>query len=143
MTRTAFEAQSQLVERLRGQQCSQVSLGEDDELILDFGTLNKTGPDEFDGELWLIVECPWRLEDADEVICGWEDTDDDITEGVHELVGAVLEETDVRRPGFDLSLIFASGHRMRIFPDCVAYYSDDTSSLTIPWYVGGSAITGE
>jgi hypothetical protein len=140
MTRKAFDAQASLVERLHGQRCAQISIGEDDELILDFGELIQTGPGDFDGENWLIVECPWRLDDDDDVLCGWEDTDETIGATAHVLIGATLESSSVRRPGFDLTLNFDSKHRIRIFPDCVAYFTDDTTSLTIPWYVGGKAV---
>ena len=143
MTRKAFDAQSQLVERLRGQRCVQVSLGEDDELIIDFGELIQSGPGDFDGESWLIVECPWRLDDSDEVLCGWEDTDEAIVARAHELIGGMLETIEVRRPGFDLTLTFDNNRRLKVFPDCVAYFSDDTDALSIPWYVGGKAITGD
>jgi hypothetical protein len=140
MTRKAFDAQASLVERLHGQRCAQISIGEDDELILDFGELIQTGPGDFDGENWLIVECPWRLDDDDDVLCGWEDSDETIGATAHVLIGATLESSSVRRPGFDLTLNFDSKHRIRIFPDCVAYFTDDTTSLTIPWYVGGKAV---
>jgi len=137
MTRKAFEAQSTLVEQLHGQRCSQVSIGEDDELILDFGELQQVGPGDFDGTLWLIVECPWRLETDDEVLCGWDDDEDQITECARHLIGLTVDATSVRRPGFDLTLTFSGGYRIQVFPDCLAYFSDDTTALTIPWYVGG------
>ena len=141
MTRPAFEAQARLVQRLTDQTCSQVAIGEDDELVIDFGNLEQTGPGEFDGEAWLIVECPWRLESESSVLCGWDDEDDEIPEKTSVLIGQQAEEPTVRRPGFDLTLRFTNGYRLRIFPDCVSYYTDDTASLSIPWYVGGEAVT--
>lgn len=140
MTRPAFEAQTQLVQNLTGRMCSQVALGDDDELIIDFGELDRTAPGEFDGEAWLIVECPWRLEDEAGVLCGWEDEEDDIPTKTSVLIGQQAEEPTVRRPGFDLTLSFTNGYRLRVFPDCLGYFSDDTASFAIPWYVGGKAI---
>lgn len=141
MTRQAFEAQTRLVQRLTGRTCSQVAIGDDDELVIDFGELEQTGPGEFDGEAWLIVECPWRLETDTDVLCGWENEEDEIPEKTSVLIGHQAGEATVRRPGFDLTLRFANGYRLRVFPDCVSYYADDTASLSIPWYVGGKVIT--
>lgn len=141
MTRQAFEAQTRLVEQLSGRICSQVSIGGNDELVIDFGQLQQTAPGEFDGEAWLIVECPWRLESETNVLCGWENDEDDIPVKSSVLIGLHAEEPTVRRPGFDLTLPFTNGCRLRIFPDCLGYYSDDTASLAIPWYVGGAALT--
>jgi hypothetical protein len=143
MTRKAFEAQVELVQKLHGQKCCQVSIGEDDELIVDFGALVQVGPGDFDGESWLIAECPWRLEDADEVICGWDDTDEAIGDAIHEIIGATLQSTSVRRPGYDLTATFDTGETtlvLKFFPDCVAYFSDDAHTLSIPWYAGGKAV---
>ena len=142
MTRQAFEAQTRMVEHLRDQRCSQVAIGEDDELIVDFGSLEQTGSGEFDGEAWLIVECPWRLESEDDVLCGWEDDEDAIAGLASIVIGQQVEEQTVRRPGFDLTLRFTGGYRLRVFPDCAGYDSDDTANFSIPWYVGGKAVTG-
>ncbi len=142
MPRQAVEAQTRLVERLVGQTCSQVAIGGDDELVIDFGELEQTGPGEFDGAAWLIVECPWRLESENEVLCGWENDEDEILERTSVLIGQQVEEPAIRRPGFDLTLRFTNGYRLRVFPDSVSYYTDDTASISIPWYVGGKAITG-
>lgn len=143
MTSKAFDTQAQHVEKLHGQRCAQISIGEDDELIVDFGELVQVGPGDFDGENWLIVECPWRIEDLEEALCGWEDSDETISATVHELIGATLLSSSVRRPGFDLTLIFDNNHQLKVFPDCVAYFTVDMSTLSLPWYVGGKAITGE
>jgi hypothetical protein len=145
MTRMAFEAQTALVQKLHGQKCSQISIGEDDELIIDFGELVEVGPGDFDGESWLIVECPWRLEDDNEILCGWENSDEEISDLIHELIGATLTSTSVERPGYDLTATFEgeSVFSLKVFPDCVAYYQDDAHTLAIPWYAGGKAIDGE
>lgn len=140
MTRQAFEAQARLVQRLTGQTCSQVAIGDDDELVIDFGELTQSNPGEFDGQAWLVVECPWRLELDDDVLCGWDDDEDDIAAAASALIGQGAAEPTVRRPGFDLTLRFASGHRLKVFPDCLSYYTHDTTSLSIPWYVGGEAM---
>lgn len=145
MPRKAFEAQADLIARLHGQKCSQVSIGEDDELIIDFGELVQMGPGDFDGESWLIVECPWRLDDDSEVLCGWEDTDEEISDLIHELIGAILVSTSVRRPGYDLTATFEGEVNLylKVFPDCVAYFQNDAHTLAIPWYTGGKAIEDE
>lgn len=140
MTHRAFEAQTRFVAQLVGQRCSQVTIGEDDELVVDFGALEQTGPGEFDGAAWLIAECPWRLESEDDVLCGWEDDDEAIAVNASVVIDRDVEEQLVRLPGFDLTLRFSGGYTLRVFPDCVGYYTDDTASLSIPWYVGGKAL---
>lgn len=145
MTRKAFEAQTGLIQRLHGLKCSQISIGEDDELIIDFGELAQIAPDDFDGESWLIVECPWRLEDAEEVLCGWEDSDEDISDMIRELLGSTLVSTSVRRPGFDLTATFEGeeSFHLKVFPDCVSYFQNDAHTLSIPWYAGGKAVESD
>lgn len=143
MTRKAVEAQIRLVQRLHGQRCSQIAIGEDDELIVDFGNLLQVAPGDHDGESWLIVECPWRLDSDDEVLCGWDDTDEAITTTIAELLDSTLVDSQVRLPGFDLRLTFDTGDYLlylKLFPDCLAYFIDDPTTLSIPWYAGGKAV---
>lgn len=143
MTRKAVEGQIRLVQMLHGQRCSQIAIGEDDELIVDFGELLQVAPGDHDGESWLIVECPWRLDSDDEVLCGWDDADETITASIAELLDSALVDSRVRLPGFDLILTFDTGEYqlyLKLFPDCLAYFVDDTTTLSIPWYAGGKAI---
>lgn len=142
MTRKAVEGQAHLVQMLHGLRCSQISIGEDDELIIDFGELLQVAPGDHDGESWLIIECPWRLDSDDEVLCGWDDSDDTITTTIAELLDATLVTSQVRLPGYDLHLTFDTGEYplyLKVFPDCLAYFIDDTATVSIPWYAGGKA----
>lgn len=141
MTRPALEHESSRAQHLQGRPCSQVALGADDTLIIDFGELRPIEGGDLSGELTLIIDCPWRLDSAELPLCGWHDDDDRIVTQLSQLIGAVIETAEVRRPGYDLILRFAGGYTLRLFPDLRAYYTDD--EVAGPWYVTGEALPEE
>jgi hypothetical protein len=143
MARPALEQQAQHALHLQGYPCAQVSIGTGDTLIVDFGALHPIHEDELSGELALIIDCPWRLDDADEPLCGWHDDEDHIIHQVAHLIGARVESVELRRPGFDLILRFIEGHTLRLFPDIRAYYHDELAGESVPWYVIGAALPVE
>lgn len=140
-TREALVHQAEIATRLEGQACTQVSVGVHHSLILDFGELQPAEGDQLSGELILAIDCPWRIDAPDVPVVGWEDADEDIADLATVLIGAVVTEVEIRRPGFDLFLQFSNDHRLRIFPDCRAYYHDELASGALPWQIGGRALT--
>lgn len=138
--REALERQAQLSRFLSGMRCSQVATDGDETLILDFGTLTESPDGELSGSLYLVLECPWRIDSAETVLVGWENEEDEIIHFASLLIGVEVASVEVRKPGFDLILRFRGGHTLRIFPDCRAYYHDDLSGNALPWQLGGEAI---
>lgn len=138
--RAALEAQAELANRLSGLACTQVSLGVAETLIVDFGELEPNDQDDLAGLLVLAVDCPWRIDGPDLPAVGWEDEEEDIAHFATVLIGATVEDIEVRRPGFDLILTFSHNHRLRVFPDCRAYYSDELSGGALPWQLAGRGL---
>ena len=130
-----LEAQSILVDRLTSHSCTQVSLGAGDGLIIDFGDLEESDAGDLSGALVLAIDCPWRVDGANSPVVGWDDEEEEVASQATILIGAEVEEVDLRRPGFDLNVQFSNGHRLRIFPDCRAYYSEDMSGGALPWQI--------
>lgn len=143
--REALEKQARLIESLSGLVCSQTSLGMADALIIDFGELQPSPDGELAGELVFVIECPWRIDNPDRPTVGWEDEEEDIVHLSTVLIGGSVDDVEVRTPGFDLTIQFSNGFRLRVFPDCRAYYSEDLSGGALPWQVAGRALppTGE
>ena len=135
--RAALEVQAELANRLSGISCTQVSLGVAETLIIDFGDLELNALGDLAGEFVLAVDCPWRIDGPDLPAVGWEDEEEEIAHFSTVLIGASVEEVEVRRPGFDLIVSFSNHHRLRVFPDCRAYYSDEMSGGALPWQLAG------
>lgn len=135
--REALQTQAKLAEALSGLACSQTSLGVGDALIIDFGELRPNPGGELAGSIVFVAGCPWRIDDPDTPTVGWEDDEEDIANLSTVLIGGTVDEVDVRLPGFDLTLQFTNGYRLRVFPDCRAFYSDEMSGGALPWQVAG------
>lgn len=146
MSRQALEHQATISQQLQGMRCSQVSLGTEEALILDFGTLREMPDGQMAGTLALAIECPWRIDSQETAVIGWEDEDDDVVQFATVLIDAAVEEAEIRRPGFDLILRFTNGHSLRIFPDCRAYFDDALAGERLPWQIAGDptlTVTGD
>jgi hypothetical protein len=139
--REALEKQAELVALLEGFQCSQISIGMRDSLIIDFGELEASAGGQHAGALILAIECPWRIDTPEVPVVGWEDDEEDVADLATVLIGATITEVEVRRPGYDLLIEFSNEHRMRVFPDCRAYYSDTLSAGALPWQLGGGGLS--
>lgn len=135
--RQALETQAKLVESLIGMPCSQTSLGMADALIMDFGELQAGLDGDMAGAIVFVVECPWRIDNPDRPTVGWEDEEEDIAHLSTVLIGGTVEDVDVRTPGYDLNVQFSNGFRLRVFPDCRAYYSEELSGGALPWQLAG------
>ena len=138
--REALQRQARLAALLDGTACSQVSLGVTDALILDFGDLEPNQDGQLAGSLILVVESPWRIDTPDLPVVGWDDDEEDIAHLVTALIGATAGGVEVRRPGFDLSIEFSNEHRLRVFPDCRAYFDEEMSGGALPWQLGGRGL---
>jgi hypothetical protein len=74
----------------------------------------------YEGEIDLFVQCAWRLERSQSVICG--STDDDrndgpMVEGLSELRGMTVQDVDVSDPIPDFELRLTGDMRLKVFCD--------------------------
>jgi hypothetical protein len=74
----------------------------------------------YEGEFDLFVECAWRLERSNVVLCG--STDDDRNDGpmvigLQQVVGGVVASVEVSKPIPDLILRFTGDLCLRVFCD--------------------------
>jgi hypothetical protein len=98
----------------------------------------------YEGELDLFVQCAWRLERSQTVLCG--STDDDrndgpMVQGLRELVGKAVLAVQVEAPVPDLAISFDDGLRLKVFCDQTNLETnDDNYSLRVgeTLYVVGS-----
>jgi hypothetical protein len=70
----------------------------------------------FIGEHWLLVQCAWRVEGAEGVVCASGDVSN-IAAGVASLVGRTITAVELRTPALDLVLSFGTERRLSIFRD--------------------------
>lgn len=138
--RRALERQARLADSLVGLTCSQTSLGAAEALILDFGELVSGPNGQRAGAVAFVAQCPWRIDTPERPAVGWEDEEEDIAHLSTALIGGTVEEVEVRRPGFDVTILFSNDRRLRVFPDCRAYFSDDMSGGALPWQVAGEGL---
>lgn len=87
------------------------------------------------GEKRLFITCVWRLDSADQVVCGaWDSNEDDglMIEGLDQIVGKNLIAVRASPPAWDLTLDF--GHRtLSVFCDQVDEENDDDNyTLFVP-----------
>ncbi len=74
------------------------------------------------GSIQLFVECAWRLDSADSVVCGCRDSslpDGEMLSGLSLIEGQKVMDVDLRLPSCDLSVAFANDLRLGIFCDQV------------------------
>jgi hypothetical protein len=72
------------------------------------------------GELAIFIQCAWRLEDKEQVICGWGDDFSDggpLRKGIQLILNQAVEHVSIRRPSFDLTLCFTNSLMLQIFCD--------------------------
>jgi hypothetical protein len=73
-----------------------------------------------DGELGMFIECAWRLDAADRVICGWGESGAEggpLGRGLQLIVNKIVERVSIEQPAFDLALHFENGLVLRVFCD--------------------------
>jgi hypothetical protein len=74
----------------------------------------------FEGEYIVFVECVWRLDAVNEVICGaWNDNSEGgkMLKGLKRLVGQRVTSVTLGRPGFDLEIGFSNDLKLKLFCD--------------------------
>jgi hypothetical protein len=74
----------------------------------------------FEGEFELYVQCAWRLQTEEEVICS--STSSNHRGGAREtnlrsLIGSTVSSATVTRPAADLEIVFAGKMRLLVFAD--------------------------
>jgi hypothetical protein len=71
-------------------------------------------------ELSVFVECAWRLDAEDKVVCGWgEDFSGGgpLSKGLNLVLNHTVERVTICRPAFDLVLHFENGLVLQVFCD--------------------------
>jgi hypothetical protein len=72
------------------------------------------------GELSLFIECAWRLDAEDQVLCGWgEDfsAGGPLGKGLQLVINQRVEKVSIQRPAFDLAVHFSNALVLWIFCD--------------------------
>lgn len=75
---------------------------------------------EFDGEYVLYIECAWRLDSEDAVICSWTDDNsrgETMLTGLQNLENETVRACELGHPAHDLTITFENGMALRIFCD--------------------------
>jgi hypothetical protein len=89
-----------------------------------------------DPEYALLVECVWRLDSKEEIICGaWDNNElnGSMMRGLRQLVGQELESFVLSEPSYDLILLFKDGFVFKIFCDQVRTdHEEDNYSVFFP-----------
>ncbi|HUG13800.1 MAG TPA: hypothetical protein VMM78_02185 [Thermomicrobiales bacterium] len=144
-----MQRQIALLQRLHGQECTFTGSVDGKSLVLDFGARHPTGIDEarglvaaFEGDYWLVVQCPWRLDSSTDVIVGGFDSVELILDFSRILVGKRVRATQVDPPGFTAQLSFDDDLTLWLFPcDSTELLADDDADGTAPpWVISGRAI---
>lgn len=72
------------------------------------------------GEYRLFVECAWRIETEEGVLCTWTDPNEvggQMLKGLHALVGQPVTRVELAAPFLDLLVEFGGRYRLRMFCD--------------------------
>lgn len=93
------------------------------------GNANLTEDQKFyHGEVSLFIQCAWRLDSNDEVICGSTDSnekDGPMLVGLQSMMNKTVENLEIARPAFDLTLEFRGGLFLKVFCDQTNVEDDD------------------
>lgn len=76
----------------------------------------------YEGEYCLFIECVWRLESKEEVMCGaWDDNSADgkMLQGLNMLVGKRVTDLSWVEPAWDLAITFSNNLQLKVFCDQV------------------------
>ncbi len=122
---------SAILEGLVGLWCSRVDNPHGSVVRFDIGPLGRR-EDDAPGSLlhgWrhLTVLSPWRIESHSEVIGDWNlsaISSTAITELVQPVVGHTIVAIGARAPGWDLSVEWSNGMRLRVFGDSNEFRDD-------------------
>jgi len=79
-------------------------------------------------EVSLFVQCGWRLDSSQEVICGSTDSNEKngpMLLGLQAIIGATVQQVKIARPAFDLILAFSGDLFLKVFCDQTNLEDDD------------------
>ena len=153
-TPVPLETLKALVASLIGQVCWSATCGgaAGSNLMLDLGrdiprkrpVRNRTLSDRqrhFEGEFRVFIQCAWRLEQADRIVCGSGDDPDPsgpMITSMKQVENSVVEHANIQSAGHDLTLRFFEGWVLRIFCD---HINGDKLDMNYSIRAGESALT--
>lgn len=105
----------------------------------------------YDGEIALLVDCSWRLDSTNGVICSWIEANREpvsIASKLEILRDKSIESADLSLPGMDICINFSGALALRVFCDRMSSGEDSDNYIlyTPEWnyVVGvGSQVTRE
>jgi len=71
----------------------------------------------YEGEATLVVWCTWRLDGKDEPVASSDQEGTIVKERLQCLVGTRVEHIETEEPGWDLSVSFSGGQRLKVLCD--------------------------
>jgi hypothetical protein len=124
MTSVSADVLSGLLAELVGRECRRVSSGSGGVLCL-----------ELEGELGILIRCPWRLDAPDRVLAVSADP-----RGLERCLGARVRGFELAAPAYDLTVAF-DGAILRAFADRppddgLNYCISSASAMLTVWHAG-------
>jgi hypothetical protein len=90
----------------------------------------------YESEYTIFIECSWRVDSKSKVICGcWDDNskNGEMVAGLKRLTGSTVTSVNVKKPAWDLELMFSNGFVLRLFCDSVNLADlNDNYSVFLP-----------
>lgn len=127
---------SHILEALVGQRCEAIDNPIGSILLIDIGPLGPPDPDRpgVRPNSWrhLTIECPWRLQTSERVLCDWNDSngaEGAILAAMSGLIGQRITSASATPPGWDLSLAWGSGVTLLTLSDATVDRWDAWSVL--------------
>jgi hypothetical protein len=107
-----LDAKSALLHR----RVARPQLGYGSILLLDFADPNADGAITINPNVYMRIECSWRIELGGEVLAACEDSRERLHESVVVLNGRMVEAVDVSIPGLEVRISLSDDCRLCIFP---------------------------
>lgn len=90
----------------------------------------------YEGEYSLYIECVWRLDSDNEIICGaWDDNSKKgkMLKGLKLLMGTQITQINLFEPAWDFTIEFSKKYKLKVFCDQInEKNADDNYSLFTP-----------
>ena len=100
------------------------------------GSRQNADQQKYYAEFSLFIECVWRIDSNDEVVCGaWNDNSKggEMQKGLKRLVGCVINSISLFKPALDLEVSFSNQLVLRVFCDQVNTVDmNDNYTLFVP-----------
>ncbi len=74
----------------------------------------------YEGEVSLFIQCAWRLDSHDEVVCGSTDSSEKegpMLVGLESIIGRMVEDVEIVGPAFDLTVTLRDDLSLKVFCD--------------------------